>query len=53
MPNLSPLRVRKLYMLYENKISTGDEAAESLASLKRNMSAIGYNIVTDVGNVKR
>ena len=53
MPNLSPLRVRKLYMLYENKISTGDEAAQSLASLKNTMSAIGYDIVTDIGNVKR
>ena len=28
MPNLSPLSVRKKYMLYDGKISTGDEAAE-------------------------
>ena len=27
MPNLSPLSVRKKYMLYDGKISTGDEAA--------------------------
>ena len=28
MPNLSPVRVRKLYELYENKICTGEEAAQ-------------------------
>ncbi|MDR3343738.1 MAG: [FeFe] hydrogenase H-cluster radical SAM maturase HydE, partial [Treponema sp.] len=28
MPNLSPKDVRKLYALYDNKICTGDEAAE-------------------------
>lgn len=28
MPNLSPVGVRKLYDLYENKICTGEEAAQ-------------------------
>lgn len=28
MPNLSPTSVRKQYELYDNKICTGDEAAE-------------------------
>ncbi|MCC2830654.1 [FeFe] hydrogenase H-cluster radical SAM maturase HydE, partial [[Clostridium] innocuum] len=28
MPNLSPVAVRKKYMLYDNKICTGDEAAD-------------------------
>ena len=28
MPNLSPVRVRKKYDLYDNKICTGEEAAE-------------------------
>ena len=28
MPNLSPVSVRKNYMLYDNKLCTGDEAAE-------------------------
>ncbi len=28
MPNLSPIGVRKLYSLYENKICTGEEAAQ-------------------------
>ena len=35
MPNLSPLSVRKKYALYDNKISTGEEAAESVALLKQ------------------
>ncbi len=52
MPNLSPLSVRKKYMLYDNKIATGTEAAEGLADLKERMNAIGYEIVTDRGDVK-
>lgn len=52
MPNLSPLDVRKKYMLYDNKISTGDEAAEARASLERRMGAIGYEIVTARGDYK-
>lgn len=52
MPNLSPLSVRKKYMLYDNKISTGDEAAESLAHLKERMRAIGYEIATVRGDYK-
>lgn len=35
MPNLSPLSVRKKYMLYDGKISTGDEAAEGVKNLKK------------------
>ena len=50
MPNLSPLSVRKKYMLYDNKISTGDEAAESLNNLKQRMKSIGYEVVTDRGD---
>ncbi len=50
MPNLSPLSVRKKYMLYDNKISTGDEAAESLNNLKQRMKGIGYEVVTDRGD---
>ncbi len=50
MPNLSPLNVRKKYMLYDNKISTGDEAAESLNNLKLRMKSIGYEVVTDRGD---
>ena len=52
MPNLSPLRFRKQYALYNNKISTGEEAAEGLSLLKKRMEAIGYEIVTDRGDYK-
>ncbi|MBQ8614381.1 MAG: [Ruminiclostridium sp.] len=52
MPNLSPISVRKKYMLYNNKICTGDEAAEAVKNLAERMKAIGYEIVTDRGDVK-
>lgn len=50
MPNLSPLSVRKKYMLYDNKICTGDEAAECRVCLSNRMKSIGYEIVTDRGD---
>ncbi len=53
MPNLSPVGVRKKYALYDNKICTGEEAAECMNCLKRRMDSIGYEIVTARGdNVK-
>ena len=52
MPNLSPLSVRKKYMLYDNKIATGEEAAESVHLLRKTMSAIGYQVVTARGDWK-
>ncbi len=53
MPNLSPKRVRELYMLYDNKISTDEEAAESVEKLKQKVASVGYRVVTDRGDVKR
>ena len=50
MPNLSPENVREKYLLYDNKIHTGKEAAESLDLLKESMKEIGYEIVTDRGD---
>lgn len=50
MPNLSPIDVRGKYLLYNNKISTGEEAAESLELLKKSMSEIGYEVVVDRGD---
>lgn len=44
MPNLSPASVRKKYMLYDNKLSDGAEAAENLDALNRRFKAIGYEI---------
>ena len=52
MPNLSPKSVRKLYEIYENKLSTNEEAAESLALLKEKVEKIGYKVVTDIGHSK-
>lgn len=50
MPNLSPENVREKYMLYDNKICTGDEAAEAKKNLEKRMEAIGYQVVTDRGD---
>ena len=50
MPNLSPGDVRAKYLLYDGKICTGDEAAESLRSLKARLAKAGYNVITDRGD---
>lgn len=50
MPNLSPVSVRKLYDLYENKICTGEEAAQCRGCLERRVLTAGYKIVTSIGN---
>ncbi len=42
MPNLSPLTVRKKYMLYDAKAGTDISAAEGIAMLKQQMEEIGY-----------
>ncbi len=52
MPNLSPVDVRDKYMLYNNKLTSGAEAAESLRDLCRRMAAIGYDIVVDRGDYR-
>lgn len=53
MPNLSPVDVRKKYALYENKICTGEEAAECRGCLEKRIETAGYQIVTDRGDVRR
>lgn len=50
MPNLSPAEHRKDYAIYDNKICTGDEAAECVRCLAERMRSIGYQIVTDRGD---
>lgn len=52
MPNLSPIAVRQKYELYNNKICTGEESAQSLNCLKQRMRAIGYEIVIDRGDIR-
>lgn len=53
MPNLSPMSVRKKYMLYDGKISTGEESAQSLNKLKKSMNDIGYEVVVDRGDINK
>ena len=50
MPNLSPRAVREKYMLYNNKISTGEEAAQSRDALAKRIEGIGYRVVVDRGD---
>ncbi len=50
MPNLSPTEHRKDYSLYDNKICTGDEAAECIKCLSSRMKSIGYEIVKSRGD---
>ncbi len=52
MPNLSPRENRKKYLLYDNKLGTGEESGEGLELLKQQMSRIGYEVVTDRGDYK-
>lgn len=52
MPNLSPKNVRKKYLLYDNKICTGDEAAECILCMKRRMQSMGYEVVVSRGDYK-
>ncbi|HHV28513.1 [FeFe] hydrogenase H-cluster radical SAM maturase HydE [Acetivibrio mesophilus] len=52
MPNLSPTDVRNKYLLYDNKICTGDEAAECRMCLNRRVESIGYKLVVSRGDCK-
>jgi len=52
MPNLSPVDVRSKYLLYDNKICTGDEAAECLCCMRRRMAGIGYQVTVSRGDHK-
>lgn len=50
MPNLSPVEVRDKYKLYDNKICTGDEAAECRHCMSRRMESIGYRVAVARGD---
>ncbi|MCL2191878.1 MAG: [FeFe] hydrogenase H-cluster radical SAM maturase HydE [Treponema sp.] len=50
MPNLSPLRVREKYQLYDNKACTGDEAAHCRGCLQGRLEKIGYTISEQRGD---
>lgn len=53
MPNLSPENARKKYELYNNKLNTGAENAFHITELKNKMEKIGYEIVTDRGDIRK
>lgn len=53
MPNLSPVGVRKLYELYENKICTGEESAQCRGCLEQRVLSAGYHVVTAVGDAAK
>lgn len=50
MPNLSPVNVREKYKLYDNKICTGDEAAECRYCMEKRMKSIGYEVAVSRGD---
>lgn len=53
MPNLSPDNVRSKYELYNNKAFTGVESAEQINALQEQMRSIGFEIVTDRGDIAK
>lgn len=53
MPNLSPVSVRKKYALYDNKICTGEEAAECLGCLMNRFGKVDRQIVFSRGDYKK
>ena len=50
MPNLSPTDVRKKYALYDNKICTGEEAAECIQCLRKRIESVGCQVVCGRGD---
>ena len=50
MPNLSPTGVRGKYLLYDNKICTGDEAAECVRCMSLRVAKTGYKVVQARGD---
>ena len=52
MPNLSPVKNRKQYDLYDNKICTGEDAAECRGCLGRRVESVGFELVSDRGDFR-
>jgi biotin synthase len=50
MPNLSPVDVRKKYLLYDNKLCSGDEAAEYAVSIRDKINQTGYEVAVSRGD---
>ncbi|MBQ9833535.1 MAG: [Clostridia bacterium] len=52
MPNLSPSCVRAKYELYNNKLYSRSESAQEIEELKKRIRNIGYEVVTDRGDIR-
>lgn len=50
MPNLSPMEVRKKYMLYDGKVGTDMSAETGIRTLRIQMEEIGYEVVVARGD---
>ena len=50
MPNLSPMAVRKKYLLYDHKAGIEDSGETSLQKLREQMQAIGYTVAVGRGD---
>lgn len=50
MPNLSPKKVRDKYLLYDNKVSSGDEAAEYKNFMEEKINKAGFVLDTSRGD---
>lgn len=53
MPNLTPTDARKYYDLYDNKICMDEEAAKYRLCQEGRVRSVGYQIVSDRGDVRR
>lgn len=53
MPNLSPKSRRKAYSIYDNKLSTDSEAAESAEDIRHRLKTIGKEAPPDRGDFER
>ena len=53
MPNLSPLSVRKKYLLYDNKVGIDSDAESSIRLLEKQMAEIGYEVVVGRGDFEK
>lgn len=53
MPNLTPTDARKQYDLYDNKICMDEEAAKCRLCQEGRVRSVGYQIISDRGDVRR
>lgn len=53
MPNLTPLRCRKHYAIYDNKICTDEESAQCKIQLAKRIASVGFRLTVDRGDVRK